>query len=94
MTTQPAPVLPASSLLDLATRKVAPFDKPYWLTSVDGTSVTPPMLVEGVNEFTFPDSDSPDILLSVWPELRRTHVMHGLVVDADAILTFTFDSPR
>lgn len=89
-----APALPAFSLLNLVNRKVNPFDAPFWLASIDGTALNPPMLVEGVNAYddgVIVDS----ILLSVWPapERRRQHVMHGILVDPQALLTFTFHDP-
>lgn len=93
MDTPTAPALPASSLLNLAKRKVAPFDEPYWLASIDGTALNPPMLVEGVDRL--PEEDLiTGIFLSVWPKLTRQHTMHGILVDDDAILTFTFHDPR
>lgn len=96
MTTTPAPLpaLPASSLHDLFNRKVVPFDQPFWLTEVDGTALNPPMLVEGVDLMSLIEGASPSILLSVWPADRRSHVMHGILVDADAKLTFTFHRPE
>ena len=91
----PAPALSAQSLFDLRSRRVAPFDEPFWLASVDGTAISPPMLVEGVNEIG-EELESPTgsgIFLSLWPANRRPHVMHGLLVDPQALLTFTFHAP-
>lgn len=92
MDTHPAPALPAFSLLNLVNRKVAPFDAPYWLASVDGTALNPPMLVEGVNAIST-EFVGDGIFLSLWPAKRRAHVMHGLLVDPQAMLTFTFHAP-
>ena len=93
MTDYPAPALSAQSLLDLASRKVAPFDEPYWVASIDGTEINPPMLVEGVNGLPEDLEIGTGIMLSVWPKRRRQHVMHGLIVDPQALLTFTFHDP-
>jgi hypothetical protein len=95
MTTDTAPALPASSLLDLWFRRVAPFDRSatVLLAGVDGTAIDPPMLIEGINSIPDDNPVGTGIFLSVWPENRRPHIMHGVFVDEAAVLDLQID-PR
>jgi hypothetical protein len=92
MTANLAPSVPASSLLDLKKRKVDPFDRPFWIVGVDGTTFNPPMLVEGVDASRDPDLEG-WVDLSVWTKNHRVHQMTGLIVDPDATIFVTFDAP-
>lgn len=83
--------LPASSLLDLRTRRVPPLDQPVWIVGIDQTRFEPPMLLEHVCEARDPDLEG-CVDLTVWTKGHRPHQMTGLIVDPDAVISLGFES--
>lgn len=76
-------VLPASSLLDLTTRRVPPFDQPVYISELDGTRLDPPVLLEMATPCADPDLPG-WVVLDIWTKNHGPHMMTGVIVNPAA----------